>query len=154
MYVILLAFVLGQTLSTPPGVALKDEGVSQGRVSTIDCVGSSVTCTRVGSTGTLSVTGGSGSANAVAVTVDFTSNGSDGVATVVSGQTWVTATSVIVCSPTMLATATRAEGAEDAVIESLTVAIYNRLVGTGFTLRTWAAVGKAYGQFIVHCTGV
>ena len=41
-------------------VELRDEGASQGYVSVIDCVGSSITCARTRSTGTFTITGGGG----------------------------------------------------------------------------------------------
>ena len=57
-------FVVSLFLAVPAAaqnrVQLKDEGVSQGYVSTIDCVGSNVSCTRTNSTGTLTITGGGG----------------------------------------------------------------------------------------------
>jgi hypothetical protein len=53
----------------------------------------------------------------------------------------------------MLASSTRAEGAEDPIIEALGVAVYSRVAGTGFTIYAAPAVGKAYGVFKVHCLG-
>ena len=96
--------------------------------------------------------GGSGSANVVEVDVDFGA-GVDSVSVVVTGQTWVTGTSKILCAPTMLATSTRAEGEEDAVIEGLVGAIHSRVAATGFTLYVAPALGVASGVFKFHCTG-
>lgn len=99
-------------------------------------------------------TGGAGSANAVEVTIDFGSSGNDLASTVVTGQAWVTETSKIACAPTMKATASRAEGAEDAVIEGLIGSIHSRVASTGFTLTAGPRFGYAVGQYIFDCTGV
>ena len=114
-------------------IRLQDEGTTQGQVKTIDCVGAGIICTRLGSIGTATVSGGGGGGgNFVAVTVDFGSGGNDMVTTTVTGQTWVTASSTIVCTPTLFSTADRADGAEDALIEGLRVAVANRVASTGF----------------------
>ena len=97
--------------------------------------------------------GGGGGSNVVEVDVDFGVGGNTNVSTVVTGQTWVTSTSKIICSPTMLATTTRDEGAEDVIIEGLTVAAHTRSAGVGFTLSSAVKEGMAYGVFKVHCTG-
>jgi hypothetical protein len=98
-------------------------------------------------------TGGAGSANVVEVEVDFGATGNDTASTVVTGQAWVTGTSKVVCAPTMLATADRAEGAEDILVEDIDVAIHSRVASTGFTVTAHAGLGKAYGKFLFHCTG-
>jgi hypothetical protein len=97
--------------------------------------------------------GGGGGGNSVEVTLDF-STGAEIASVVVTGQAWVTAGSEIVCSPTMMATADRAEGAEDAVIEGLVVSAHSRSAGVGFTLTGAPRFGNAYGRFAVHCIGV
>jgi hypothetical protein len=96
---------------------------------------------------------GSGGGNLVEVDIDFGAGGNTNANTVVTGQSWVTASSKILCTPTMLATSTRAEGAEDAILEGLTVAVYSRVAGTGFTVAAAAYQGRAYGTFKVHCSG-
>jgi hypothetical protein len=96
--------------------------------------------------------GGGGSANVVEVDVDFGS-GTDSATVVVTGQAWVTLTSKIICSATMLATSTRAEGEEDAVLEGLIGAVHSRVAGTGFTLYVAPALGIASGVVKFHCTG-
>ena len=96
--------------------------------------------------------GGGGSANVVEVDVDF-GTGTDSATVVVTGQAWVTGTSRILCAPTMLATSSRAEDEEDAVIEGLIGAIHSRVVGTGFTLYVAPALGVASGVVKFHCTG-
>lgn len=102
--------------------------------------------------GTDQTGGGGGSANVVEVDVDF-GTGANSVSTVVTGQTWVTSTSKILCGPTLVATSSRAEGEEDAVIEGLVPAIHSRIAGTGFTLVVAVPLGVASGVFKFHCTG-
>jgi len=96
--------------------------------------------------------GGGTPFNVVEVQVDF-GVGNTTAATVVTGQTWVTSTSKIACGVTMLATANRAEGAEDAIIEQLVGAPHTRSVGVGFTLTAHPAFGKATGKYLFHCVG-
>jgi hypothetical protein len=75
--------------------------------------------------------------------------------TVVTGQAWVTATSKIVCAPTMLATANRDEGAEDAIIEGLVAAVHSRVASTGFTVSVYAnSTHGTTGVYKIHCTGL
>lgn len=95
-----------------------------------------------------------GGANSVEVIVDFGATGNTNVSTVVTGQAWVAAGSEISCAPTLVATADRIEGAEDAVLEGITVAAHSRVVGTGFTVTAGAALGRAIGKYAVHCLGV
>jgi hypothetical protein len=148
--------VIADGYTTAPGVAIRDSlDVDLGRVNAVKCVGVGITCVVTG--GMLTVTvipGGGGAGNFVAVSVDFGS-GATVARTVVTGQAWVTATSVILCAPTLIQTDAnlRTEGAEDAVIEGLTGAISTRVVGTGFTLSVSPKVGTAAHQFIFHCTG-
>lgn len=44
-------------VTNPPGVGLYDEGTRQGQVQRLDCVGSSIACTKSGVTGTLTLSG-------------------------------------------------------------------------------------------------
>lgn len=97
--------------------------------------------------------GGAGSANVVEVEVDFGASGDTTASTTVTGLTWVGTTSVIVCAPTLFATADRDDGDEDALVENLTVAVHSRVASTGFTVMAHPAQGVAYGKFKVHCTG-
>lgn len=43
-----------------PGIQLQDEGVSQGRIQILNCVGAGVACTKSGVTGTATIAGGAG----------------------------------------------------------------------------------------------
>lgn len=96
--------------------------------------------------------GGGGSANVVEVDINFGA-GADSASVVVTGQAWVTTSSKILCVPTMLATSTRDEGAEDAVAEGLIGAVHSRVNATGFTLFASPRLGVAVGIYKFHCTG-
>ena len=66
----------------------------------------------------------------------------------------MTATTKLSCSPTLYATTSRAEGAEDAIIEGLTVAVHSRVAGTGFTVAAAAAQNLGTtGIYKINCIG-
>jgi hypothetical protein len=147
------------TLPTAGGggyATIQDETAPLTQRTTINFAGAGVSCAdNAGATRTDCTIsgGGAGSANVVAVTLDFGANGASDAAVAVTGQAWVTAASVIVCAPTLVASTGRPEGTEDALIEGLTSVVYSRVAGTGFTLRAAPRYGRAYGQFVFHCTG-
>jgi hypothetical protein len=132
---------------------IEDEGVPLTKRTTLNMTGAGVACSDSGGKTVCTISGGgAGSSNFVEVDVSFGS-GDELVTTVVTGQTWVTASSRIVCSPTMLATATRLEAEEDAVAEGLVVAAHSRVAGVGFSLTVAPRIGASYGTFKIHCTG-
>jgi hypothetical protein len=96
--------------------------------------------------------GGGGGGNFVRALVDFGTEATN-ASLVVTGQAWVTASSVIVCSPSLVATSSHAEGAEDPLLEGLTVAAHTRVVGTGFTVAASVANGVGNGVYAIDCTG-
>lgn len=97
----------------------------------------------------------SGGANFVSATVDFGAYpGSANAVVTVTGATWVTASSLVTCAPTMFATADRVDGAEDAILEGLSIAVSARVAGTGFKVSAAPAMGSAIGKFLLSCTGV
>lgn len=151
----LLALALSQGFIGPvPGINVTDESSLLGRTQSVVFVGAGVTCLNTLGIITCTIAGGSGSANVVEAEVDFgASPGKDTASVVVTGQAWVTTTSVIVCQVTMTSTADRADGAEDAVIEGITVTFSTRVLATGFTLVASPALGNAVGKYKVHCTG-
>lgn len=135
------------------GIILKDEGTTQGSVSILNCVGTTVNCTRSGATGTLTITGGGSSATVVAATLDFGPAGADTATVTVTAQAWVTASSVILCTPTGFATADRGEGSEDAAIEGLTLQVDTRVAGVGFDIVGNPRLNPALGKFSISCIG-
>lgn len=144
-----------QTLQPSISVKLQDEGADQGAVKILNCTGAGIACSRSGLTATLNVSGGGGggSANVAEAIVDFGANGATLAKTTLTGQAWVTSSSVIICAPTLFATADRADGMEDALIEGLTVAVSARAAGAGFDVSAKPRYGKAIGKFAIHCTG-
>ena len=143
----------GTTLNAAGGYyEIQEDGVPLIQRQDLNFTGTGVTCSDVGGVTQCNIPGSSGSGNFVEVSVDF-GTGNTNVSTTVTGQSWVTSTSKIICSPTMLSTSDRAEGAEDAIIEGITVAVHSRSAGTGFTLSAAAAQGRAYGAYKIHCTG-
>lgn len=127
--------------------------------STVDArlgVGGDGNCLKADSTQTTGLIWGAcsvGSANFVQVDVDFTAPGSTTAKTVVTGAGWVSGTSKIVCSATGYASTGRTEGAEDVLLEDITVMVSNRVAGTGFTLTAHPSLGKAHNVFTFVCTG-
>ena len=139
---------------TPVYVTVEDEGAPTTQRGTLNFTGAGVSCIDSGGKTVCTIGGGGGgSANTVAVTLDFGSGGNTTATTTVSGQAWVTGASIIVCSSTLIAVGTRAEGAEDAILEGLVAAVHTRSAGVGFKLTASPRIGRAYGQFIFHCTG-
>lgn len=100
------------------------------------------------------VTGLGGSANVVGLEVDFGAGGDTSAVATITGQAWVTTSSVIVCAPTAFATADRVDGAADATIEGLVATPYARVPATGFSVQVSAQLGRALGRYLIHCTGV
>lgn len=89
----------------------------------------------------LGTSGGSG--NGCTATIDFGSGESGDTSVVVTGQTWVTPSSVIVCNVL----------GEDARIQSITADVDTLVNGVGFTVRAHAPNG-ASGTYTVNCVGV
>lgn len=128
--------------------------------STVDArlgVGGDGNCLKADSTQATGLIWGAcstGSANFIAVDVNFTSTGNTTAKTVVTGAGWVTGTSKIVCSATGYASTGRTEGAEDVLLEDITVMVSNRVASTGFTLTAHPSLGKAYNVYTFNCTGL
>ena len=86
----------------------------------------------------------------VDATVDFGTAGNFDASVVVTSQVSVTATSQIICNPTMMVTADRPDGSDDALLDELTALVYARSAGVGFTVKAHAP-NRAFGKFIVQC---
>ncbi len=94
-----------------------------------------------------SASSGGGGGNGALVTIDFgTGPGKTSASTVVTGQTWVTATSSIAVT----AIGTRAE---DAAIEEMTFTVGDLVDGVGFTVYASSPYGSV-GSYVVACVGV
>lgn len=96
--------------------------------------------------------GGGGGGNFLEQEVNFGATPTTNISVAVTGATWVTATTKILCNATMLATSDRGEGQDDAVVEELTCSPHTRVVGTGFTLACHAPQDTT-GRYKIHCTG-
>ncbi len=68
----------------------------------------------------------------------------------VTGQTWVTNSSIILCSPAGLDTPDH--GPEDAVVENLAAYALNLVPGVGFDIEAYAPLGT-WGRYLINATG-
>lgn len=92
---------------------------------------------------------GGGGSNSVTTTVTFTPGFSDKAAVVVTGQTWVTATSEIVAH---VRTPTGTD-VDEMYLLDFRVVISNLVVGIGFTITVYTEV-EATGSYDIMCIGV
>lgn len=157
MWYLILAIILfatnvcAQGVGPAPGVGLQDEGSTVGRIQALNCVGATIACTKSGSTGVVTITGGAGSANGVVVSINLGAVGGLIYTVTVVGQAWVTATSAIACSPFgTTADGLTVETVMAAGIQAVTSAY---VVGTGFNLSVYSPHG-ATGIYRFGCTGV
>lgn len=133
---------------------IQDEGVNLTQRTTLDFVGAGVTCTDTGSKTQCSIPGGGGGGgNAAELAIDLGTGGAGGLifAAIVTGQSWVTSSSVIVCNP--FATTADGKTVEEIVAANLQAVVSNRVAGTGFTLNIFNPYG-ARGIVRFHCIGV
>lgn len=94
-----------------------------------------------------------GSGNFLQVQVDFgfsAGNEGDIARTTVTGQAWVTASSVILCNP--FAGATTDHSADDAIVEGLVAYAENIVAGVGFDVVAYAPKGS-WGRYLINITG-
>jgi len=96
-----------------------------------------------------------GSGNFVQATVDFGSDTGPITrvfdAAVVVAATWVTAQSIILCTPAGVATSTH--GVDDALLEGLISTVDNLNPGVGFTIRVYSPLGS-FGQYVINAVGM
>lgn len=131
---------------------IQDEGVPRTQRTTVNFTGAGVSCVDSGGITVCTISGGAGGGNFLTANVDFGAGGTTSK-TVSVAATWATTSSIIWCNPTGVVSTGRTEGAEDAIIEGLQCQISNRSAGVGFTLKCSPSKGKAYGIFVVHCSG-
>ncbi len=92
--------------------------------------------------------GDSGAGVGVVVTLDFGA-GDELAVTVITGQSWVTAASVITATA---GAATADHDPEDAILEEMRISLGDLVVGDGFTVYGHAPYGT-WGQYKVNCAG-
>lgn len=129
-------------------------GALSGNASTATALSTSSTTDkfwRADNTWAVPPTGAAGAGNFVRALVDFGS-GNTTASLTITGQTWVATNSMIVCSPSMVATTSRGEGAEDVLLESIVVAAHTKVVGVGFSVTAHAPFGTS-GVHAFDCTG-
>ena len=62
---LLWASIVSAQVGPAPGIQLQDEGTGQGRIQTLNCVGTGIACTKSGVTGTATISGGGVSGNGI-----------------------------------------------------------------------------------------
>ena len=89
-------------VTNPPGVGLYDEGVRQGQVQRLDCVGASIACTKSAITGTLTIsgTGAPTDATYITQTANGTLSAEQALSTLASGIMRVATTTGAITSLT------------------------------------------------------
>lgn len=140
-------YVAGATPSQ--GLALT--GTEGGTLGLGDCAANQVWKRNAGDTAwecAADATGGGGGGNFVEVSMALTDSGVYSQA--VTGQSWVTSGSLIVCSPF----GTTADGLtpEAVALSGLELSVSDRVAGVGFTLYVLSPRGLA-GTVRIHCTG-
>lgn len=150
VWLLSISVVYAGDFTPSPSIQLQDEGVNQGQVKQLNCVGTMVACTRSGVVGTVTVTGGSGSANVVEVSVPLGTSGGLIFSATVTGQAWVTATSSIACTP--LGLTTDGQTVETVVASGIQAVVSDRVVATGFNVNVYSPHG-ATGTYRFGCTG-
>lgn len=134
-----------------PAIQFQDEGVNAGTsggVLTVDFVGAGVTASESAGTLTVTIPGGSGGGNAVRVEVDFGSSFTDKASAVVTGQSWVTTSSVIVAHPY-----SDAADPDEMYLLDLKPVVSSLVNGIGFTVTLYSQP-EARGRYYVNCIGV
>lgn len=151
------AVVVGDTVTvTDLGISVamdrvQEEGSNLTQRPTINFIGSSITCADdvINLRTNCTVTAG-GSANTVEVSVNLGTSMGAAFTTTVTGQAWVGASSIIVCSP--FATSADGQTVETYIVGQLQAMASNRVAGTGFDLSVFSPNGLT-GTFRFHCTG-
>ena len=146
------------TCGTPAGgsgyATIQDETTPLTARTTVNFTGAGVSCVdNAGSTRTDCTISGGGAGSANVVGVDVTLSGPLG-STVVTGQTWVTSSSKVVCAPQWSATASSANTAEVHLVSGLAFVVTDLANGVGFTLYAFDSAFRGLsGTFHFSCTG-
>ena len=131
---------------------IEDEGVARTQRATVNFVGAGVSCVDDGASKTVCTIsgGGAGSANVAEVSLSLGTGMGLYYSTTVTGQAWVTSSSVIVCS--MFGTTADGQTPETIAVAGIVPTVSDRVVGTGFNLNVMNPNG-ATGTVRAHCTG-
>lgn len=135
---------------------VQDEGTARQPRPTLNFTGSGVSCTddAANTRTTCNVTSGGGGGNFLSVTVTFGSSPhAMNAVTTVTGQSWVSASSTILCFPQFASAVNGSNnGVQVVMLMQFSAAVDNLVVGTGFDLYVYTPVG-ASGSFNFTCTG-
>jgi len=155
LLMLLSGFSPGPGSSSGGGYAtVQDEATPLTARTTINFTGAGVACVdNAGATRTDCTISGGGSGSANVVGVDVTFNGPV-ASTIVTGQTWVTPTSKVVCSPQWASSTSAANTAEVHLVAGMSFMVTDLVNATGFTLYAYDPhyVGLS-GTFHFSCTG-
>jgi len=145
----------GTTLNAAGGSGystIEDEGTARTQRSTVNFTGAGVSCVDDGSSKTVCTIsgGGVGSANVTEVSLSLGTEMGLYYTTTVTGQAWVTSSSVIACS--MFGTTADGQTPETIAVAGIVPTVSDRVAGTGFNLNVYNPNG-ATGTIRAHCTG-
>ena len=130
---------------------LQDEGSTLGAVRVINCVGSGVTCTRSGATGTMTISGGSGTFSVTQVEIDFDTCGLGTHVAKVACEATVTDASITASSKILVSQAGDAPtGKESDDNEMDPLSCSAQPASGSFTLRCIPLRGPTHGKFKIN----
>lgn len=130
---------------------IEDEGTPRTARTTVNFTGAGVSCVDDGSSKTVcTIGGGAGSANVVEVSLSLGTEMGLYYSTTVTGQAWVSSSSVIACS--MFGTTADGQTPETIAVAGIVPTVSDRVAGTGFNLNVMNPNG-ATGTVRAHCTG-
>lgn len=130
-----------------PGIQLQDEGVNQGRIQILNCVGAGVVCTKSGVTGTATISGGGAGASWTATEIDFGVDAKFVAKATVTDAAITATTKIMVLQSGIAATGRQADENE---MDSITC---SATPGTGnFILQCGCQRSVTHGLFKVNYT--
>jgi len=130
-----------------PGIQLQDEGVNQGRIQILNCIGAGITCAKSGVIGTATVPGGGAGASWTAVEIDFGVSAEFVTTATVTDAAIVSTTKIMVLQSGIAATGRQADENE---MDSITC---SATPGTGnFKLMCACQRSVTHGLFKVNYT--
>ncbi|UOF79746.1 hypothetical protein [Caudoviricetes sp.] len=140
----------GGSSGTVYNQTIEDEGTPLIQRTNVNFTGTGVSCTDSGGKTVCTISGGgAGPANVVEQSIAITGGGTF-FQSVVTGQTWVSSGSKVVCST--FATSVDGLTVEAITVGALDIAVSDLVAGTGFTINVFSPNGLD-GTIRVHCTG-